>query len=136
MVNPRKIYAIDPWLVNACSRSFLPDWGHLLENFVFLRLRRENRVIEYYKTKAGNEVDFLLTDHQGRESLIQVSAELKDPATRKRELKALFEAMEECKLQTGTIITPDVEEKLKTNYGHIDIVPAWLWGLSASRNGA
>ena len=131
MVNPRKIYAIDPGLVNACLRNFRPDWGHLLENFVFLKLRRENSVIEYYKTKAGHEVDFLITDHQGRKSLIQVSAELKDPATRKRELKALFEAMVERKLHTGTIITLDQEEKLKTDYGRIDIVPAWLWDLSS-----
>lgn len=131
MVNPRKIYAIDPGLVNACSRSFRPDWGHLLENFVFLKLRRENSVIEYYKTKTGHEIDFLITDHHGRESLIQVSAELKNPSTRKRELKALVEAMGECKLHTGTIITLDHEEKLKTDYGRIDIVPAWLWALSA-----
>jgi predicted AAA+ superfamily ATPase len=35
MVNPKKIYAIDPGLVQACSRSVQHDWGHLLENFVF-----------------------------------------------------------------------------------------------------
>ena len=134
MVNPKKIYAIDPGLVQACSRSVQHDWGHLLENFVFMELRRSHNVIEYYRTNSGSEVDFLVTDSQGAESLIQVSAQMDDPPTRKRELKALFEAMEECEKRQATVITLHQEEHLQTKSGHIHIMPAWLWALSSSAN--
>ncbi len=132
MVNPRKIYAIDPGLVQACSRKIQPDWGHLLENFVFLKLRRSYDVIEYYRTNSGREVDFLVTDRQGRKSLIQVTVEMKDPATRQRELKALVEAMKECELKHATVVTQNQEEHLETEAGYIHILPAWLWALSYS----
>ena len=130
MVNPRKIYAIDTGLVHACSRKVNRDWGHILENFVFLELLRSNHVIEYYKTNSGGEVDFLVTDKMGEESLIQVSAQINDPLTRQRELKALIEAMEERGKRQATVITLHQEERLETKSGQINIVPAWLWTLS------
>ena len=88
-------------------------------------------MIEYYKTNSGSEVDFLVTDSRGEVSLIQVSAQMNDPLTRKRELKALFEAMEEHKKRQATIITLHQEEHLKTEFGHIHIMPAWLWAISS-----
>ena len=130
MVNPRKIYAIDTGLVHACSRKVNRDWGHILENFVFLELLRSNHVIEYYKTNSGGEVDFLVTDKMGEESLIQVSAQINDPLTRQRELKAIIEAMEERGKRQATVITLHQEERLETKSGQINIVPAWLWTLS------
>ena len=132
MVNPRKIYAIDPGLVTACSRDVHPDWGRLLENFVFLELRRKNYNIEYYRTKSGLEVDFFVTDHQGREMLIQVTADMSDPVTRKRELKALFEAMAESGLKQAIVIALDHDERINTESGSIHILPAWAWSLGYS----
>lgn len=129
MVNPRKIYAIDTGMVRACSRSLHPDWGHLLENFVFLDLRRKYDMIEYYKTRGGHEVDFMATDYKGRKALIQVAADMREAATRSRELRALDEALEESGLGRATVITLDQEETLKTDHGHIDIIPAWRWSL-------
>jgi hypothetical protein len=55
-----------------------------------------------------------------------------DPPTRKHELKALFEAMEECGKRQATVITLHQEEYLKTKSGHINIMPAWLWAISSS----
>ena len=37
---------------------------------------------------------------------------------------------QECSLQRATVITPDKEEQLETESGHIHILPAWLWDLS------
>jgi predicted AAA+ superfamily ATPase len=135
MVNPRKIYAIDTGLVQACSRSFKRDWGHLLENFVFMELRRNNNGVEYLKTKSGYEVDFLVTDGQGEQSLIQVCAEMNDPATRQRELTALTEAMDEYGIKKASVITLHQEEQLETRSGHIHIIPAWLWALFIPHEG-
>jgi len=129
-VNPKKIYAIDTGLVRACSHRSYPEWGHLLENFVFLELRRKYDRIEYYRTSKGHEVDFLVAPLHGEPLLIQVAAELNDPSTRKRELRAITEAMEELKIKQSLIITMSREERLETPAGQIDICPAWFWAVS------
>lgn len=129
MVNPRKIYAIDPGLVNACARNVRSNLGHLLENFVFLELRRSTDMIEYYRTQSGHEVDFLVTDRFGQQSLIQVSVDMAEPETRKREVRALLEAMEECDLNQSIIVTLNQEEVVETKEGSIQVLPASLWSL-------
>jgi len=131
MVNPRKIYVIDTGIINACSRNPRPQWGHLLENFVFMELRRRYETIEYYKTARGREVDFILRDRQGLNHLIQVAAEIERPVTRSRELMALDEAMKESGITRGVVLTLNHEEHLDTEGGHIHILPAWLWTLAA-----
>lgn len=93
-------------------------------------MRRKTTKIEYYKTRKGREVDFLVTDREGKKSLAQVSAETKAPSTRKRALTALTEAMDECGLGRAQVVTLDQEEHLKTESGQVDILPAWLWTLS------
>jgi len=130
MVNPRKIYTIDTGLIRACSRKVSPDWGHLLENFVFLELRRQTDRIEYYRTQKGREVDFYLTDAEGTPRLIQVAAEITGGNTRRREVTALTEAMAECRLAQSTIITFDIEDTVKTEAGRIHVTPAWKWALN------
>jgi predicted AAA+ superfamily ATPase len=133
MVNPRKIYAIDTGLVRACSHSFRPDWGRLLENHVFTVLRRANEIIEYYKTRAGHEVDFIITGNDGRKQLIQVAADMSEKSTRKREISALTEAMQECHLNHAIIATLNQDEQITTaDGGRIDILPAWRWSLFQS----
>ena len=132
-VNPKKTYAIDTGLVRACSHRTSPEWGHLLENFVFLELRRKYDGIEYYRTAKGHEVDFLVTIPHGEPLLIQVAAEFNEPSTRKRELQAITEAMAELKIKKSLIITMSREEQLETNVGQIDVCPAWLWAVSEQR---
>lgn len=129
MVNPRKVYAIDPGLVRACSRSLRPNWGRLLENQVFLELRRHHDLIEYYRTKSGYEVDFIVTDPHGRKMLIQVAAEMSDDETRRRELKALEEAIGECRPDRAIVVTLNHDEKITMGKDQIGILPAWRWSL-------
>ena len=52
-----------------------------------------------------------------------------NPATRQREVRALVEAMKECHAVYATVVTLTEEERLETEAGIIDIVPAWLWVL-------
>jgi len=129
MVNPRKVYVIDTGLITACSRSIRPEWGRLLENFVFMELRRRYPVVEYYKTGGGREVDFIVRETDGRYRLIQVTAEFSDKLTRERELSALSEAMNECGLKEATVVTLNEEETLESDDGRIRVLPAWLWVL-------
>jgi len=43
--------------------------GRVLENLIFLELRRKTDSIWYYKTRGGYEVDFLMQDN-GKSYLI------------------------------------------------------------------
>ena len=58
--NPKKIYCVDHALVSSVSPGILVNAGHLLENLVFMALRRHHPEIYYYKTKTGREVDFIV----------------------------------------------------------------------------
>jgi predicted AAA+ superfamily ATPase len=129
MVNPRKVYAIDTGLIQAYNKEIQADWGHLLENFVYLELRRKGGHIEYHRTRSGREVDFLVTDLGGRKTLIQVSLDITKPETRSREIQALSEAMEELGLKEALLVTASQEDKIKTDAGQVQVMPAWLWAL-------
>jgi len=129
-VNPRKVYAIDTGLARAFQHQPQPDWGRLLENLVFMALRRRYLTIEYYRTIKGHEVNFIVTHHDGMQSLYQVTWNMNDVSTRKREIRALVEAMDEAAIATATIITLQDEESIETESGMIAVVPVWLWLLS------
>ena len=88
-IAPKKIYCIDTGLVNSVGFNFSPNSGKLLENLVFLALRRQTREIYYYSTPGGFEVDFYMPEQR---QLIQVAQNLSNPATRERELRALEDA--------------------------------------------
>ena len=128
-VNPRKFYTIDSGLAHAFAHSPVPEWGHLLENAVFMELRRRNCAVEYYRSGNGYEVDFITTSPAGSRALLQAAAHVTDAATRQREVRALREAMQETGITSGTIVTFSDEEILDTEAGTITIVPASLWML-------
>lgn len=92
MVNPRKVYPIDPGLIPVFDRSGKSNLGHALETCVLIELDRRGAEVSYVRTPGGSEVDFLARYPAGGEELIQVCASLDDPATRERELRALAEA--------------------------------------------
>ena len=110
-IAPKKVYCIDTGLVNAVGFGFSPNTGKLLENLVFLALRRRTSEVYYYLSPAGYEVDFYLPESR---QLIQVAQNLEQPATREREVRALTDALRELKLAHGLILAessaPPVEE--------------------------
>jgi predicted AAA+ superfamily ATPase len=103
-MNPRKVYAIDHGLVRACVPVATRDQGHHLENLVYLELRRRGSVLGYHLTKAGHEVDFVFEAANGERELIQVCADLAEPETRERELRALRDAVEETGIEVSTVV--------------------------------
>ena len=129
LVNPRKVYAIDNGLRNAVAFRFSQDMGRLMENAVFLELKRHDREIYYWKDKRGKEVDFLVRKGMKIESAIQVCANPEDDKTKKRELSALNAAMHEFDLKEGIVITLDVRHELKDQGRKITFVPLWEWLL-------
>jgi len=124
----KKFYAIDPGLANAVSFRFSEDKGRLLENCVFLELKRRKQEIYYYKTANGNEVDFLIK--QGKSPLlIQVSWSLADNKTKQREIRSLVKAMKELKTNKAIILTYNSQGELKLNNKKISIMPVFKWLL-------
>ncbi len=124
--NPKKVYSIDPGQVNAVAFQFTDNLGRLLENMVFLDLRRTGLEIYYYKTQNNLEVDFLAKSHT-KKALIQVAWDLHNEETLKREQKALFQALQELKLAHGIIITHDYENKFEENGKKISAIPAYKY---------
>ena len=127
-VNPKKTYVIDHGLLGAMSLRMTDDRGALLENLIYMHFRRQGLAPEYYVTKSGAEVDFVLAAEDISERrLIQVCWDIHDPDTQKREVRALLSAMDELGVRRGTIVTwldEDVSDK------RIEIVPAWKWLLT------
>jgi len=96
-VNPKKIYSIDTGLSKRVSFEVGKRTGDMLENIVYLELKRRYEEIYYFKTSQGYEVDFLIKKHEQISHLIQVSKTISDEKTKKRELRALVKASIELK---------------------------------------
>jgi uncharacterized protein len=122
--NPRKIYAIDSGMVNFCSVSGSPDQGRLLENVVYLHLKRNFKEIYYFKGKK--ECDFIYRNANKSLTAIQVSWVV-STLNQQREIDGLIEAMNQLKLNEGLILTFNQEDQLKVNGKIIQLIPAWKW---------
>ena len=130
-VNPKKIYCVDHALVQAFSRATSENIGFVLENMVYIALRRSMEHIFYYKTSKGDEIDFAVGPDNDIQ-LIQVCWELsKESRTREHELSPLLDGMEELGLQKSWIITGYEKEEFKDEQTGrvIHIVPAYSWLL-------
>ena len=82
---------------------------------------------QIYFIKRKTETDFIVPEEK---IVIQVSYQISNPETRKREVKGLTDAMKEFNVKTGTIITFDTEDVLTVNNFTINVIPAWKWLLS------
>ncbi len=92
MVNPRKIYPVDPGLIPIYDRTGRADTGHALETCVMLELERRAADIAYIRTPQGSEVDFFALFPDRSEILIQVCVDIGDPNVCEREVRGLVEA--------------------------------------------
>jgi len=132
--NPKKIYSIDHALIRSVTSGILVKSGHLLENIVYIALRRKNNDIYYYKTATNQEIDFLVQDQQQKIKLIQVCETLANPRTRQRETHSLENAMNELGLSDALIITREESEQLTVKNGKITVIPVWKFLLETSMN--
>lgn len=124
--NPKKIYRIDHALVRSLSSGILVNSGHLLENLVFVALRRVTPDLFHYKSRTGREVDFVARRPAGATLLVQACESLAEPGTRKREIAGLAAAMAELDVPTGRIVTRDGAgaERVAVEAGVIEVLPA------------
>ena len=126
LINPKKAYSIDNGLSNANSASFSSDRGRMLENSVFLHLRRKYSEIFYFKEKK--ECDFVVKEKNKVVMAVQVCYKLHED-NQEREVGGLVEALEKFNLEEGLILTFDQEDELKVENKKIVLKPAWKWML-------
>ena len=126
-VNAKKVYCIDHAMINSVSSEISANSGHLLENMVFLHLRRMTDSLYYYRTNNGKEIDFVWLDNQKKKHLVQVCLSLADPLTKKREMTSLTQAMDELRLTEATIVTLDEDQQIEKDGKKIRIIPAWKY---------
>jgi len=106
--SPRKVYAIDNGLLLGVSHRFSSDRGKLLENLVFLDIRRAG--LEVYRLMDKKEVDFLIWNGTAPLALVNVCLDVSDAKTRKREVDGLRRAMGEFHMEYGYIRVCAVSE--------------------------
>lgn len=124
--NNKKVYCIDTKMASAIGFRFSQDEGRMLENVVYLQLRRNFRELFYHKSK--NECDFVIRNGGVIVSAIQVCRDLHD-GNRKREVNGLLDALQTYDLDQGLILTYDQEDEFELNGKKIIVMPVWMWLL-------
>ena len=123
----KKIYFCDLALARVVGFRPSSDNGRLLENLVFIELKRRGKTVFYFK--GDGECDFLVRENSNFSQAIQVTVSLNDPKTRQRELKGLLEGMKKYKIHDGLILTEDEEESINFQNKVIKVLPVWKWLL-------
>ncbi|MDD3175616.1 MAG: ATP-binding protein [Candidatus Nanoarchaeia archaeon] len=126
IVNPKKVYAIDTGVIIHNSKTFTEDFGRLLENLVFIELKRRGKEIFYFKEK--NECDFVTREGTKITSAIQVCYELTEQ-NKEREINGLVEALEKFNLKEGVILTLNQEQEFVVDSKKVKLIPVWKWLL-------
>jgi hypothetical protein len=130
MVNPRKVYPVDQGLMAIFDRGGRSNHGHALETVVLIELQRRRYHVTYVRTPGGHEVDFLARGPAGELELIQVCADASEPATARREVRALMAAKEvypEAILRLLTLTRDGVPTEAPAG---LVVQPAYQWMLA------
>jgi predicted AAA+ superfamily ATPase len=122
LINPRKVYVIDPGIISVTSTSSTRNEGRKLENLVYCALRRKGYEL-YYFNESGHECDFVVMNKGQVVQAIQVCHEL-TPETATREQRGLREAMQFFGTANGLIVTTNQTDAYMDNDTLVNVIPA------------
>jgi uncharacterized protein len=125
LLNPKKTYFVDNALILKLGFHFSDNKGRLLENMVFIELKRRGHEIFYHQGKG--ECDFVIRNGYAIDQAIQVCYTFENESTKKREVDGLIDALKEYKLDEGLILTLDYEESFMVDNFTIHILSVWKW---------
>lgn len=128
IMNPKKVYTIDPAFAHRLGFHFSENKGRILENIVFLELLRRGKEVYYHSGKK--ECDFVVKEGLNIVEAIQVSYQV-NGNNYEREYQGLQEAMHTYNLKEGLMLINDIEESLIPNNVGIKVIPVWKWLLKA-----
>ena len=123
-VNPKKVYSIDNGFSSSNSASFSKDYGKMLENLVFLSLRKRHKDIFYFQEK--NECDFVIKEKDKITACVQVCFNINEE-NQSREINGLLEAIKKFKLDHGLILTYNQNDEFRIDGKMVKAIPVWKW---------
>lgn len=121
-VNPKKVYCIDTGMIQSVTLSSNADMGRMLENAVFIELRRRTKNIWYY-SESSFECDFLYGHDSVPENAVQVCYELTNE-NREREVRGLVETCRKFPGVKPLIVTFNQKDKISYDGMIIKAIPA------------
>jgi predicted AAA+ superfamily ATPase len=125
-ISDKKLYVIDNGMRNATAFYFSADRGRLLENLVYIELKRRGKNLYYFKDKS--ECDFLIQEKDNIVQAIQVTQKI-DQENEKREFEGLMNAFDRLNIKNGLILTENQSKIQTVNLRKIIIKPIWQWLL-------
>ena len=124
----RKYYVIDTGMRQAVLMPQSEDKGKLLENIVALELfRRRGADRKMFYWQDGRECDFVVQREEHVEELIQVTWDIEDEDTRKREIDGIKEAAKGTNCNKLTIVTRERKETIEEDGFNIEVVGIEEW---------
>ena len=127
--SPKKVYSYDTGMAKSVRFAVTPDTGKFIENIVAIELLRRDIEPYSYRTRNGKEIDFVIKKGSDINQLIQVSYDISEYATKKRELNALVKAGQELRCDNLTVITWDHCGEDLVDEQKVSFLPLWRWLL-------
>jgi uncharacterized protein len=130
----KKYYLIDNGLLRALSPQLSEGRGLMLENLVYLQLRRmADLSSQFFFYKGKKECDFVVARNQQVEQLVQVCWEVYEADTLKREIAGLLEAAKATNSNNLWLVTDHQEDEIQQEGYTIRMLPAWKFCLLYNR---
>lgn len=128
MMNSRKAFSIDPGLMNRIGFNFSENKGRILENIVFIELKR--RKLEFFYYAGKYECDFVIMQGTQLTQAIQVSY-LVNYENVEREMNGLLEVRDKFNIADLHLLVYDDDLPINVADG-IKVMPVWKWLLTDS----
>ena len=125
-----KVYAIDVAFMNKCENALSGEnLGWRLETVVYLELRRRIKIEEdiYYFDNRNAEADFVVCNGNRVVGIYQVSYDIDNLKTRRREIKGAVVASKNTKCKNVYILTDNQSETIVHDDITIKVMPVWEW---------
>ena len=126
LMNPKKVYTIDQGFINKIGFNFSENKGRVLENIVFLELKRRN--CEFFYFSGKNECDFIIKEGTQLIQAIQVTYLLTNENI-EREMSGLLEAKKKLGINKLTILVYEDNSSFDLN-NEIERMLVWKWLLT------
>ena len=126
-----KSYAIDVAFMDKRENAFSDEnLGWRLETIVYLELLRRKAGTEndiYYYQGRSAEADFVVCDGNKTLAVYQVSYDISNDKTKKREIKGCIAGAKATKCDNLFLITDHESEVIEEDGYTIQVVPIWEW---------
>ena len=126
-----KSYAIDVAFMDKRENAFSGEnLGWRLETIVYLELLRRKAGTEndiYYYQGRSAEADFVVCDANKTLAVYQVSHDISNKKTRKREIKGCIAGAKATKCDNLFLITDHESEVIEEDGYTIQVIPIWEW---------